>query len=53
MTSPRYRCAWCGSFSTNRAPEAREHVLTRHRMALTVLLRPLEVFRDDRDLEEN
>ena len=52
MTSPRYRCAWCGSFSTNRAPDAREHVLTKHRRALEALLRPLSSFPDLEDPEE-
>ena len=42
--NPRYRCAWCGSFSTNRAPEAREHIIRCHKRALTALLRPLEAF---------
>jgi len=42
--NPRYRCAWCGSFSTNRAADAREHVIKSHRRALEALLRPLSVF---------
>ena len=53
MTSPRYRCAWCGSYSTNRAADLREHMIRKHRTALTALLRPLEVFRVLKDLEEN
>ena len=50
--NPRYRCAWCGSFSTNRAADLRAHMIKSHRNALTLALRPLSRFRDLEDPEE-
>lgn len=48
----RYRCAWCGSFSTAHAKDLRDHVLTRHRMQLEALLMPLRTFNEVLPSEE-
>ncbi len=43
MTS-RYRCCWCGSFTSPNAKDTRIHMLVRHRAALLVALGPIESF---------
>lgn len=50
--NPRYRCAWCGSFTSRYAAAIREHVIKAHRSALTLALRPLESFPGRQDPEE-
>ncbi len=40
----RYRCCWCGSAVSSSAKTMREHIITKHRMALELALRPIESF---------
>ncbi len=44
MTAARYRCCWCGSAVAKEARTMREHIITKHRGALELALRPIEAF---------
>ncbi len=43
MTLP-YRCPWCLTYWDRSAILTRDHVLTKHRRALEMALRPVESF---------
>ncbi len=43
MTLP-YRCPWCRAYWDRSPVRARDHILTTHRRALELALRPLESF---------
>ncbi len=40
----RYRCCWCGSFSSSNAKDTRKHVLDSHRRALITALGVIEYY---------